>query len=116
MVNYINQVGWGNFSYTRPVPTVLILQGRIRALSNGSLLTTGSIEVNITDTLVPAVVWSNTFNNTVYDGVFDILLGGTHDLSLIPKRKYKRDMTLCNGPVVDTSLYLCDTFTTYFIA
>jgi methyl-accepting chemotaxis protein len=116
MVNYINEVKWGNFSYTKPIPTVLILQGKIKQLSTGNYLAIGSIQVNITDAYVSNVIWSHEFDDVIEDGIFNILLGGTYDLSLIPKRKYRRDISICDGITFDSSLYTCETFTTYFIA
>lgn len=115
-VNYINEVRWGNFSYTLPVPTVLILQGKIKSKSTDDYLSIGSLQVNISDPYIPNVVWSHEYNDVITDGMFNLLLGGTYDLSLIPKRKYKRDLTICNGPTFNVTLYICETFTTYFIA
>lgn len=116
MVNYINEVRWGNFSYTQPIPTVLILQGKVKRKGTDQYLSVGSIQVNITDAYVPFVVWSHEYNDIIHDNMFNIMIGGTHDLSLIPKRKYRRDITVCDGIIFDPSIYTCETFTTYFIA
>ncbi|MEM4347918.1 MAG: hypothetical protein QW802_04965 [Candidatus Altiarchaeota archaeon] len=116
MVNYINEVKWGNFSYTQPIPTVLILQGKVKRKGTNDYLSVGSIQVNITDAYVPFVIWSHEYNDIIHDNMFNIMIGGTHDLSLIPKRKYKRDITVCDGITFDPTLYTCETFTTYFIA
>ncbi len=115
-VNYINEVRWGNFSYTEPVPTVLIVQGKITQLSTGQFLSIGSVQVNITDAYASTIMWSHEYEDVIEDGLFNLLLGGTYDLSLIPEHKYRRDISVCNGITFDTDLYTCETFTTYFIA
>jgi uncharacterized protein YoxC len=115
-VNYINEVKWGNFSYTQPIPTVLILQGKIKRLSTEEYLSVGSLQVNISDAYLLDVVWSHQYDNVIKNETFNLMLGGTYDLSLIPKRKYRRDVTVCDGITFDPNLYLCETFTVYFIA
>lgn len=115
-VNYINEVRWGNFSYTRPIPTVLILQGKIKSKATGQPIAIGSLQVNITDAYLPTIIWSHEYNDVIKDGIFNLLLGGDYDLSLIPKRKYKRSISICEGITFDPNLYICETFTTYFIA
>jgi hypothetical protein len=114
-INYINETRWGNFSYTQPIPTILKFQARITDL-NGNPLPNGSLMVNITDHLQPSVPWSHVYNNTIREGTFNLFLGATYNLSLIPKRIYRRDLTICDEAIFDLSGCNHETFTTYFVA
>ncbi len=114
-VTYLNETRWGNFSYTQPVPTILKFQARIKDL-NGNPLPQGSIRVNITDYLQPSVPWVNVYNNTISNGEFNLFLGTEYSLSLIPKRIYQRDLTICDEAVFNLSSCNYETFTTYIVA
>ncbi len=114
-VNYLNETRWGNFSYTKPIPTILKFQARITDLS-GNPLPQGSIMVNITDYLQPSGSWVNVYNDTIHDGTFNLLLGTTYNLSLIPTRIYRRDLIICDESAFNPSSCNHETFTTYFVA
>ena len=110
--SYIDQSGLEKFRINVPTQSMVRLWGRLTDV-HSQLLLSGSLKVEITDTFLPNVKWSEIYNDNVKNGVFDILLGAKKPLSLISGREYQLDVTACNGRIFDTEKYACDTFTSY---
>ncbi|HUV02876.1 MAG TPA: integrin alpha [Desulfobacteria bacterium] len=70
-----------------PQPTIVTLQGKLTDAA-GNPIQTGSVQVTINDTLENQV-WQRTFNDSVFDGVFNIPLGAVQELRLIPGNMYQ---------------------------
>ncbi len=109
--NYIDQTQWDSFDPSGPVATLLTLQGRL-VDPYGMPLYQGSIDVTVTNSVAELIVWDNKFDNVISDGNFELLLGAAKELSLIPDKDYRVDVTICDGPTVDLGRYHCETFTT----
>jgi hypothetical protein len=70
-----------------PQPTIVTLQGKLTDTA-GNPIQTGSLKVTINDTL-GTQVWQSTFNDSLFDGVFNIPLGAVQELRLIPGNMYQ---------------------------
>jgi hypothetical protein len=70
-----------------PQPTIVTLQGKLTD-NAGNPIQTGSLQVTINDSLGNQV-WQSTFNDSLFDGVFNIPLGAVQELRLIPGNMYQ---------------------------
>jgi hypothetical protein len=76
-----------------PQPTIVTLQGKLTDSTTGSPVQTGSMRVTIKDQ-TGMQVWQNTFNNSLFDGVFNIPLGAVQELMLIPDLIYSMEVEI----------------------
>ncbi len=76
----------GDLKYTTKQPTIVNLQGGITDL-NGSPVATASMRVTVKDASGNAV-YTETLNDVVTNGKFNILLGATQELKLWSDAKY----------------------------
>jgi hypothetical protein len=70
-----------------PKPTIVTLQGKLTD-TVGNPIQTGSLKVTINDSLGNQV-WQSTFDDCLFDGVFNIPLGAVQELRLIPGDIYQ---------------------------
>lgn len=104
-VEYLNNTRWGNFSYSHPQQTVLTFQGRVTT-GDDQQMQTGSINISISRH--GSTVWGPySYNNTIDDGVFNILLGSSHQLELVPRQVYNVTYNVANGSTMDCAQFSC---------
>jgi hypothetical protein len=70
-----------------PQPVIVTLQGKLTDTA-GNPIQTGSLQVTINDSLGNPV-WQSSFNDCLFDGVFNIPLGAVQELRLIPGSIYQ---------------------------
>jgi len=85
-----------------PEPTIVTLQGKLTNSTTGSLVTTGSMNVTIKDSL-GSLEWTKTFNDVLDNGVFNIPLGAVQELRLIPENTYQMEVAIDAGSATYTT-------------
>jgi len=112
---YINKSALDkSFRANVPIQSLVKLWGRVTDKFNNPL-PLGSLKVEIVDTFLPNVKWSETYDGVIKNGLFNIMLGIKQPLSLISGREYQLNIIACNGRTFDQEKYTCDIFTTYII-
>ncbi|MEM2918707.1 MAG: hypothetical protein QXY62_04330 [Candidatus Altiarchaeota archaeon] len=109
--NYIDKkVEFKSFWDNKPVQSIVRISGKLT--SNLKPLQQGSLKVIITDTFLPNVIWTETYDNKVDNGDFTVFAGAEKQLSLIPNREYKLEIIACPGKTfsIDSN---CNSYTTF---
>ena len=76
-----------------PQPTIVTLQGKLTNSTTGSAVKNGSMRVTVNDS-AGSQVWQSTFNDSIYDGVFNVPLGASNELRLIPGNVYQMTVAI----------------------
>jgi hypothetical protein len=93
-ISYFNFTGGDlKYAFILGTPTIVTLQGKLTDSTTGSPVQTGSMRVTIKDSR-GFQVWQNTFNNSLFDGVFNIPLGAVQELMLIPDLIYSMEVEI----------------------
>ena len=92
-ISYYNEVDRDlKYAFILGTPTIVTLQGKLTD-NTGSPVQTGSMRVTIKDSR-GFQVWQNTFNDSLFDGVFNIPLGAVQELMLIPDLIYSMEVEI----------------------
>ena len=76
-----------DLKYTTKQPTIVNLQGGITDL-NGNPVATASMQIKVKDPGSGTILYTETLNDVVSNGKFNILLGATQELKLWSDKKY----------------------------